>query len=191
VRIGSRTVPRLPRVPSLPRPPAAVGRLAPLVLLVLAAAALIVAEFLVFRTIKAVTAVPPGGTTTAGTHHRYALAVIGVAVLPMSFGAVIGGSRPAAAALVVLGIVALAITLLVDAPTLGNTGLIGQTYDLAAAHASVAFYIDVAASVLVLLCGLRLVMRGRGTSRRRDEERETRRAARREEAATPAPTDAP
>ena len=68
---------------ALPRPPAglsaALARAAPAALLVIAALTLIVAEFLDFRRIVAVTVVPPGGTMTGGSHHGYALAVIGVA----------------------------------------------------------------------------------------------------------------
>ena len=78
-----------------------------LAVLVLAAAALIVAEFLTFAEVRVITAVPPGGTRTGGAHHGYALAVIGVAMIPLAVGAVRGRSRPAAVGLVVLSIAAL------------------------------------------------------------------------------------
>jgi hypothetical protein len=151
---------------SLPRPPAAVRRYLPLVLLLLAALALIVAEFLVFRVIRAVTVVPAGGTTTGGSHHGYALAVVGVATVPMAIGAVLGGSRPACAALVVLGAVALGIVMLVDLPTLGDAGLIGRTYDLAQAHPSTGFYVELIAAIVLLMTGLRLLLRERPSLRR-------------------------
>jgi len=71
--------------------------------MLLAGVGLIVSEFLTYREIVAVTVVPEGGITKGGEHHGYALGLIGLVSLPMSYGAVIGGSRPAAAALAVLG----------------------------------------------------------------------------------------
>jgi hypothetical protein len=169
---------------ALPRPPdavsEAVARFGPLVVLALAGIALFVAEFLTFREIVAVTVVPEGGRTTGGAHHGYALGLIGLVSLPMSYGAVIGRSRPASAALAVLGGLALAIAAIVDAPTLDDTGLIGRTYDLAEASPGPGFWIEVVASVVLLAGGLLLLRRGarEGEERRvtRARERATRRA---------------
>ena len=151
------------RSPALPRPSAALSaalaRWAPAVLLVAAALALIVAEFLTMREIMAVTAVPPGGTTTGGAHHGYALAVIGVASLAMTYGAVRGGSRPAAAALVALGVVALAIVLAIDLPNSNDEGLIGRTYDLAEASPAIGFWVELGGAIALLAGGL-LVLPG-------------------------------
>src|SRR3954467_5269183 len=61
-----------------------------LAVLVLAAGALIVAEFVTFAEVRVITAVPPGATRTGGAHHGYALAVIGVAMIPLAVGAVRG-----------------------------------------------------------------------------------------------------
>ena len=148
---------------ALPRPPAALlaglARVVPALLLVAAALALIAAEFLTMREIKAVTAVPAGGTTTGGAHHGYALAVIGVASLAMTYGAVRGGSRPAAAALVALGVVALAIVLAIDLPGSNDEGLIGRTYDLAEASPAIGFWVELGGAIALLLGGL-LVLRG-------------------------------
>ena len=69
------------------------ARYAPLVPLVAGALLLIVAEFVTVREIKAVTVVPPGGTETGGGLHGYALGLIGVAILVMSYGAVVRGAR--------------------------------------------------------------------------------------------------
>src|SRR5687768_7896102 len=84
-----------------------VARFGPLVPLWLAGAGLILSEFLTYREIVAVTVVPQGGITKGGSHHGYALGLLGLASLPMSFGAVIGRSRPASAAVAVLGGLAL------------------------------------------------------------------------------------
>jgi hypothetical protein len=165
---------------TLPRPPeavsAAVARYGPLVVLALAGFALIVAEFLTYREIVAVTVVPEGGRTTGGSHHGYALGLIGLVSLPMSYGAVLGGSRPASAALVVLGALALAIALIVDLPSLDDTGLIGRTYDLAEANPAIGFWIEIAAAGVLLAGGL-LLLRSRTVAAR--EESAARRGERR------------
>jgi hypothetical protein len=128
-----------------------VARYAPLVPLVAGALLLIVAEFLTVREIHAVTVVPPGGTETGGALHGYALGIIGLAMLPMSYGAVMRAARPAAVALLVLAIAACAIVLFVDRPVLDDTGLIGQTYDLAEARPATGFYLESLGAALALV----------------------------------------
>jgi hypothetical protein len=128
-----------------------VARFAPLVPLLAGALLLIVAEFLTVREIKAVTVVPPGGTETGGGLHGYALGIIGLAMLPMAFGAVVRGARPAAVALLVLAIAACAIVLFVDRPVLDDTGLIGRTYELAEARPATGFYLESLGAALALV----------------------------------------
>ena len=128
-----------------------VARYAPLVPLVAGALLLILAEFLTVREIKAVTVVPPGGTESGGALHGYALGIIGVAILVMSYGAVVRGARPAAIALLVLAVVACGIVLFVDRPVLDDTGLIGRTYDLAEARPAIGFYLESLGAALVLV----------------------------------------
>jgi len=167
---------------ALPRPPdavaAAAARYGPLVILALAGIALIVAEFLTLREIVAVTVVPEGGRTTGGGHHGYALGLIGLVSLPMSYGAVLGGSRPAAAALAVLGALALAIAAIFDLPSLNETGLIGRTYDLAEAHAGPGFWIEIIAAAVLLVGGLVLLRRTTVAARERSAGRRGERRAR-------------
>ncbi len=168
---------------ALPQPPAAVSaavaRYGPLVVLALAGLALVVAEFLTYREIMAVTVVPEGGRTTGGAHHGYALALIGLVSLPMSYGAVVGGSRPASAALAVLGALALAIAAIVDLPSLNDTGLIGRTYDLAKASPGPGFWTEVVAATVLLAGGLLLLRSHVASARRASREREDRRRLRR------------
>jgi hypothetical protein len=179
---------------ALPRPPeavsAAVARYGPLVVLALAGIALIVAEFLTLREIVAVTVVPEGGRTTGGAHHGYALVLIGLASLPMSYGAVIGGSRPAAAAVAALGALALAIAAIFDLPSLDDTGLIGRTYDLAEASPGPGFWIEIVAGAVLLAGGL-LLLRSRVAAANEQSEarRSERRARRAAETETPPPTE--
>jgi hypothetical protein len=128
-----------------------VVRYAPLVPLVAGALLLIVGEFLTAREIVTVTVIPPGGTETGGVLHGYALGVIGLAILPMSFGAVVRSARPAAVALLVLALAACAIVVFVDRPVLDDTGLIGRTYDLAEANPGAAFWLESVGAALALL----------------------------------------
>jgi hypothetical protein len=112
---------------------------------------LIVAEFVPVREIHAVTVVPPGGDSTGGDLHSYALGVIGLVMLPMAYGAVVRHARPAAVALIVLALAACVIVLFVDRPVLDDTGLIGRTYDLAEARPAVGFYLESLGAVLALV----------------------------------------
>jgi hypothetical protein len=128
-----------------------VARFAPLIALVAGAVLLIVAEFLDVREIRAVTVVPPGGTSTGGELHDYALGVIGAAILPLSYLALVRGARPAMTGLLVLSLLAVWIVLFVDRPVLDDTGLIGERYDLAEARPATGFYVESVGAALVLV----------------------------------------
>ena len=71
----------------------------------------------------------------------------------MTFGAAVGGSRPAALALLVAGAVGLGITLLHDLPDTGKTGGVGATYAGAKAHAGTGFWLELVGSSLAAACG--------------------------------------
>jgi hypothetical protein len=180
-------------LPRVPRPPAAasdaLARYAPVVVLLLAAIALVIGEFMTFREIKAVTVVPAGGTTTGGSHHGYALALLGLVAMPMVVGAGLGGSRPAAAALTGISAVALAILLIIDLPSLDDAGLIGRTYDLAKAHPAAGFWVQLVAAFVLLVGGLLLLRRNATSAAERSERRERERAARRAESEAPVPDE--
>ena len=122
-----------------------------LLALVAGALLLIAGEFLTVREINAGGTVPAGGTTSGGSHHGYALALLGLALLPMAYGAVVGGSRPAAVAAVVLALGAAGVVLFVDRPVLDETGLIGRTYDLAEARPGPGFYVESLGATLALV----------------------------------------
>ena len=118
------------------------ARYAPLVPLVAGALLLIISEFVTVREIVVVTVVPPDGTDTGGSLHAYALGVLGLAMLPMSFGAVVRRARPAAVALIVLAVAACAIVLFVDRPVLDDAGIFARTYDQAQAEPATGFYLE-------------------------------------------------
>ena len=131
-------------------------------LMLLGAVLLIVAEFLPLYEIRAVTAVPAGGHKSTGAHHGYALGVIGLAIIPMAWGAVRGGSKPAAIAALVLAVIALFVALAIDLPDLNETGLIGRTYDQAEARPRVGFFVETLGATLALLGAIgTLVLRER------------------------------
>jgi hypothetical protein len=129
---------------------AGVLRYLPLVAIGLGALALIVAEFLTLREIRTITAVPRGGTVTGGANHHYALAVIGVALLPMGFGAVVRGAWPAAMACIVLAFAAALVVLSVDYPHINDPGIFAETYDLAQARPAAGFYVESFGTALAL-----------------------------------------
>ena len=130
--------------------------------LVLGAALLIVAEFLPLYEIRTITVVPAGGHKTTGPHHGYALLVVGIVLLPMAWGAVVGGSRPAAFAALALALIAVFVALVIDLPDLNETGLIGRTYDAAQARPRVGFFVETLGATLALLGSIgTLVLRRR------------------------------
>jgi len=99
--------------------------------------------------------------------HLFALIVLGVAVLLMTWGAARGASRPAAAALIGIGIVVLAIALIGDAPNVNETGRIGDNFDRAKASPGTGFYLEIVAGGLALVAGAVPVLQGRPLPRRR------------------------
>jgi hypothetical protein len=147
-------------------------RIALLVLPLVGAGLLVAAEFSTLYEVVVVTAVPEGGSFSAGGHHGYALAVMAVGIVVMALGAVLGGSRPAAVAVLVLAAAALAIALAVDLPDVDETGLIGRTYDAARAEPRAGLYLEVAGGCAALLGGA-LILVARPAPRRRSRSRRT------------------
>jgi hypothetical protein len=147
-------------------------RLALLALPLAGAGLLVAAEFSTLYDVRVVTAVPEGGSFSTGGHHGYALAVIAVAIVVMSLGAVLGGSRPAAVAVLALAAGALAIALLVDLPDVHETGLIGRTYDAAVAEPRAGLYLEIAGGCAALVGGALIVL-ARPGGRRRTRSRRT------------------
>ena len=124
---------------------------AALLILPLAGVALLVAaEFSTLYEVRVGDSVAPGATTTAGAHHAYALLVIAVAAGVMTFGAVVGGSRPAAVALLLLGLAAIGVELLADRPVTDDTGLYGEAYEAARAVAGPAVALELAGGAAIV-----------------------------------------
>ncbi len=85
--------------------------------------------------------------------HGPALLLLALVTAVMAWGAGLGGSRPAAAALVAVGLVVLGIALLIDLPVTDDTGAIGPRFEGARAQAEVGFYLEPAAGMLAALAG--------------------------------------
>ena len=90
---------------------------------------------------------------SGGSHHAYALLILGIFALPMAYGATRGGSRPAMAALAAVGVVALVIMLAVDLPDIHKTGVIGQRFTDASASPKICFYLETLCGFLLLIAG--------------------------------------
>jgi hypothetical protein len=147
-------------------------RLALLVLPLAGAGLLVAAEFSTLYDVRVVTAVPEGGSFSTGGHHGYAQAVIALGIVVMALGAVLGGSRPAAVAVLVLAAGSLAIALLVDLPDVHETGLIGRTYEAAVAEPRAGLYLEIAGGCAALLGGA-LILVARPARRRPSRSRGT------------------
>jgi hypothetical protein len=112
---------------------------------------LIVADLSTLIAVKTVTVTIKN--ISGGSHHSYALLILGVFALPMAYGATRRGSRPAMAALIAIGLVALAIMLVVDLPDIHKTGAIGQLYKPASASQSSGLYLETIGAFLLLIAG--------------------------------------
>jgi hypothetical protein len=91
--------------------------------------------------------------TVGHESHHYGFAILGLFVILMTFGAAVGGSRPAAVALAVAGALALGITLLHDLPNTGKKGEIGVAFAQGKAHKGNGFWFELVGSSLALACG--------------------------------------
>ena len=117
----------------------------------LGAILLIVADLSTLIDIKVLTV--SKHSISGGSHHSYALLILGLFALPMAYGATRGGSRPAMAALAAIGLVALVIMLAVDLPDIHKTGVIGQRFTDATASPKSGFYLETLGAFLLLMAG--------------------------------------
>jgi hypothetical protein len=146
-------------------------RIALLVLPLAGAGLLVAAEFSTLYEVVVVTTVPEGGSYSAGGHHGYALGVIALGIVVMAFGAVFGGSRPAAVALLVLAAAALAIALAFDLPAV-DEGELARTYELADARPRAGLYLEIAGGCAALI-GAAVIIVARPAPLRRRADQET------------------
>lgn len=92
--------------------------------------------------------------------HGGAFILLGLITAVMAVGASVGRSRPAATALIIIGMIVLALTLLRDLPQTNETGAIGTDFEGAEASAGIGFYFELVAGLLAIAAGaLRLTRR--------------------------------
>ena len=92
--------------------------------------------------------------TTGGERHSYALVLLGLFTLAMAWGAAIGRSRPAGAALVLVGAVVIAIALFGDLPDARSEGIIGVRYEAAKASPGLGLWLELVGGVLAVVAGV-------------------------------------
>ena len=92
--------------------------------------------------------------------HGPALLLLGLVTAAMAWGAGLGGSSPAAAALVAVGLVVLGIGLLIDLPVTDDTGAIGPRFEGARAQAEIGFTLELVAGALAALAGAARLLLG-------------------------------
>ena len=116
---------------------------------------LVVAEFSTVYEIKAGRADPAAVVKTATGHaqHSFALLVLGLAALVMAYGAARRGSRPAMAAILAVGVVALLIALVGDLPDATSTGTYGHNFEDARAVRGTGFYLETLGGFLLVIAG--------------------------------------
>ena len=124
--------------------------------LALVALAMVAAVLLVLSTFLTLFRITTGEATlrtySGLDHHSIAMLLLGVAVVPMAFGA-LRGARPAMAALALLGIVVLIVSFTVDLPAALDEGTLAVTYEGAKAEPAIGFYAETLAGTLLLLVG--------------------------------------
>jgi hypothetical protein len=97
---------------------------------------------------------------TGFERHYGALALLGLLALLMGWGAGMGGSRPAAGALIAIGVLVLALALLRDLPESTKTGAVGPLFENARATRGTGLYLELVGGALAVCAGaLRLSAR--------------------------------
>ena len=86
--------------------------------------------------------------------HGGAFLLFGLLVAAMAWGAGPGASRPAAIALIVVGVIVVAWVLASDLSEAGKTGAIGRNFEGATAKEGPAIYVDVAGALMAAGAGL-------------------------------------
>ncbi len=88
-----------------------------------------------------------------------ALLLLGLLTFAMGSGAAFGRSRPAALALIAIGVVVLGLTLLRDLPASDDAGLIGRDYAQATAAAGAGLWFELIGGLLAVVAGALRVIR--------------------------------
>jgi len=134
-----------------------------LVLGLAGAALMIASEFATLRSVKVLTAscsdladpsLRSSCVTHGGEEHAYALVLLGIVAVVMTWGAVVGRSRPAAYAMIAIGAAVVVIALATDVPDIHKTGVLGERFDSAHAQAGPGLWMEILGGGLVLASGV-------------------------------------
>jgi hypothetical protein len=165
------------------------GGLEPLWIAVLAVGLLaglliVLSDFATLRSVKVLTAscddladptLRGSCVTHGGEEHAYAFVLLGIAAMVMTWGATMGRSRPAAAALAAIGLAVLVVSLVTDVPDIHKTGVLGERFEQAHASAGPGLWMEIAGGGLAFATGIFAATARAGRSRRAARERERRR----------------
>jgi hypothetical protein len=86
--------------------------------------------------------------------HGGAFILLGVMTAAMAWGAGIGRSSPAAAALLAIGALVIALSLTLDLPQTHRTGAIGRNFEGARGKAGAGLYLELAGGALAAAAGV-------------------------------------
>jgi hypothetical protein len=115
---------------------------------------LVASEFSTITHVKVITVVLKGTEVSGFDQNSGAMLIVGLAALPMLYGAVRVASRPAMAAAALLGLIALLIALIGDLPEVTKVGtVVRASYEEAKASPQAGFYFETLGAVLLLLSG--------------------------------------
>lgn len=149
---------------------------------------IVLSDFTTLRSVKVLTAscgdladpaLRGSCVTRGGEEHAYAFVLLGVAAMVMTWGATMGRSRPAAAALAVIGLAVLVIAFVTDVPDIDKTGVLGERFEQARASAGPGLWMEIAGGGIAFATGVFAATARAGRKRKaaRDRERRRRRAA--------------
>ena len=120
---------------------------------------LVISEFTTVSQVKVITVVLPGSAITGFDQNDGAMLILGVAALPMLLGAAMGVSRPAMAAVLLIGLIGLLIALIGDLPDVTRVGtILRQRYEDAKAEPQIGFYLETLGAVLLLIAGVAMLL---------------------------------
>lgn len=122
---------------------------------------------------------------TGGEQHAYALVLLGLFTAVLAFGAGAGRSRPAAFALMFVGLVVLFIALVLDRPTLDDVRGF-DVFSRAEGEAGGAYTLELIAAGLAFLAGAVALVFDRLERRGDAGDREARRSRRQSSSGEPA-----
>ena len=115
---------------------------------------LVVSDFMtLFRVQTEAGVTIPDGSVSGHENHSFAMLLVGVAALPLAYGAMRQGSRPAMTGLAGLGLIAIVIAVGFDLSDATGTNNLARTFEEATGSPSTGFYMETLGAVLLIASG--------------------------------------